>query len=105
MVRTSRGAATLAARAVSVAVTAAPASKARSAVRTGRMRTDYPSARGVRCRTSGHRRRTIAGVAHPSGTPSLREAQRQFTHERLIDAAQEEFAERGYVGARIDDIA
>jgi AcrR family transcriptional regulator len=59
----------------------------------------------MRCRTSGHRRRTIAGVAHPSGTPSLREAQRQFTHERLIDAAQEEFAERGYVGARIDDIA
>ena len=44
-------------------------------------------------------------MARPSGTPSLREAQRQFTHERLIDAAQEEFAERGYVAARIDDIA
>jgi len=49
--------------------------------------------------------RTIARVARPPGTPSLREAQRQFTHERLIDAAQQEFDERGYVAARIDDIA
>ncbi len=44
-------------------------------------------------------------MARPSGTPSLREAQRQLTHERLIEAAQQEFAERGYVAARIDDIA
>jgi len=35
----------------------------------------------------------------------LREAQRQLTHERLLEAAQAEFAERGYVAARVDDIA
>jgi AcrR family transcriptional regulator len=44
-------------------------------------------------------------MERPTGTPTLREAQRQLTHERLIEAAQAEFAERGYVAARIDDIA
>jgi AcrR family transcriptional regulator len=35
----------------------------------------------------------------------LREAQKQFTHDRLVEAAVVEFCERGYRATTIDDIA
>jgi AcrR family transcriptional regulator len=35
---------------------------------------------------------------------SLREAQKQFTHDRLLQAAVDEFSERGYSATTVDDI-
>jgi AcrR family transcriptional regulator len=35
---------------------------------------------------------------------SIREAQKELTRDRLLDAAQEAFEEHGYVGVTIDDI-
>jgi AcrR family transcriptional regulator len=40
-----------------------------------------------------------------AGQPSLREAQKQLTHSRLLDAAAESFAARGYAATKIEDIA
>jgi AcrR family transcriptional regulator len=39
-----------------------------------------------------------------AGRQSLREAQKQFTRQRLLDAAVEEFSERGYSATTVDDI-
>ena len=36
--------------------------------------------------------------------PSIREAQKELTRERLLDAAQTAFAENGYINVTIDDI-
>jgi AcrR family transcriptional regulator len=38
-------------------------------------------------------------------TLPLREAQKQFTHNRLVEAAVAEFCERGYRATTVDDIA
>jgi AcrR family transcriptional regulator len=38
------------------------------------------------------------------GRPSLREAQKAFTHERLLEAAESEFAARGYAATTVDQI-
>jgi AcrR family transcriptional regulator len=35
----------------------------------------------------------------------LREAQKQFTHDRLVEAATAEFCDRGYLTTTVDDIA
>src|ERR1700712_4472396 len=39
-----------------------------------------------------------------AGRQSLREAQKQFTRQRLLDSAVEEFSERGYSATTVDDI-
>lgn len=44
-------------------------------------------------------------MATTKATPSLREAQKRFTHQRLVDAAVEVFERDGYAAARIEDIA
>lgn len=41
----------------------------------------------------------------PDRRKSLREQQKQFTHERLISVAEELFREKGYLATTIDDIA
>jgi AcrR family transcriptional regulator len=45
-----------------------------------------------------------AGRAAPGGG-SLREAQKQFTYHRLLDAALDVFASDGYGQARVEDVA
>lgn len=45
----------------------------------------------------------VPGKAHPRGR--MRAAQREFTRARLVDAAIEVFAERGYARATVDEIA
>jgi AcrR family transcriptional regulator len=47
----------------------------------------------------------IDSVAQPDKTQSLREQQRAFTRQRLIEAARQVFAERGYPDATVDEIA
>jgi AcrR family transcriptional regulator len=39
-----------------------------------------------------------------SAKQSLREAQKQFTHDRLLQAAVDEFSERGYSATTVDDV-
>jgi AcrR family transcriptional regulator len=53
---------------------------------------------------------TVSGSKEPraskvSHKPSLREAQKQFTHKRLLSAAEREMYRRGYSSTTIDDIA
>ena len=45
----------------------------------------------------------VPGSAQPRGR--MRAAQREFTRTRLVDAAVEVFAERGYARATVDEIA
>jgi AcrR family transcriptional regulator len=40
----------------------------------------------------------------PAAKPTLREAQKQFTRQRLLDAAAASFEEKGYARTTIDDI-
>lgn len=47
----------------------------------------------------------IDSVAQPEKTQSLREQQRAFTRQRLIEAARQVFVERGYPDATVDEIA
>jgi AcrR family transcriptional regulator len=47
----------------------------------------------------------IDSVGQPDKTQSLREQQRAFTRQRLIEAARQVFAERGYPDATVDEIA
>jgi len=42
--------------------------------------------------------------ADPPAKPTLREAQKQFTRQRLLDAAAASFEEKGYARTTIDDI-
>jgi AcrR family transcriptional regulator len=45
-----------------------------------------------------------AAKADPPPKPTLREAQKQFTRQRLLDAAAVSFEEKGYARTTIDDI-
>lgn len=47
----------------------------------------------------------IDSVGQPDKTQSLREQQRAFTRQRLIEAARQVFGERGYPDATVDEIA
>lgn len=49
--------------------------------------------------------RQSAGTRRAADRPSLREEQRRFTRQRLIDGALEVFAHRGYTASTIDEIA
>jgi AcrR family transcriptional regulator len=46
----------------------------------------------------------VSTTSHGTPAPSLREAQKQFTHRRLVEAAEAEFDARGYRATTIEDI-
>ena len=44
-------------------------------------------------------------MSQVEGSPTLREQQRAYTRRRLMEAAQQVFAAKGYPDTRVDDIA
>ncbi len=51
------------------------------------------------------KRQSAAGASSSDRPPSLRESQKAYTRERVIESALKVFAERGFAAATMDDIS